>query len=208
MSEKNNWHLAIGNRQLRINRQSRFSFPVRVRNTGHGKDLADNFPAARRVFEEVDDALGFSISGLCFAGPAETLQLTENTQPAILSVSVAALRALESLGVAKPAFVAGHSLGEYSALVATGAITLADAVRTVRARGATCRRLFHPVKGAMAAVLGASLETIERVCAEVRGDQVCAPANINSANQIVIAGNSDAIDRAADKLKKQVRSAS
>ena len=152
--------------------------------------------------------MGFSISGLCFAGPAETLQLTENTQPAILSVSVAALRALESLGVAKPAFVAGHSLGEYSALVATGAITLADAVRTVRARGRYMQEAVPPGEGAMAAVLGASLETIERVCAEVRRDQVCAPANINSANQIVIAGNSDAIDRAADKLKKQVRSAS
>jgi len=167
-----------------------------------GKDLADNFSAARRVFEEADDALGFSISGLCFAGPAEALHLTENTQPAILSVSIAALRALESLGVAKPDFVAGHSLGEYSALVAAGAITLADAVRTVRARGRYMQEAVPAGEEAMAAVLGASLETIERVCAEVRRDQVCAPANINSANQIVIAGNSEAIDRAAVRLKE------
>jgi [acyl-carrier-protein] S-malonyltransferase len=191
--------LEIANRQSKV----AFIFPGQgSQYPGMGKDLADNFPAARQVFEEVDDALGFSISGLCFAGPAETLQMTENTQPAILSVSVAALRALESLGVAKPAFVAGHSLGEYSALLAAGAITLADAVRTVRARGRYMQEAVPPGEGAMAAVLGASLETIEKVCAQVRGDQVCAPANINSANQIVIAGNSDAIDRAADKLKE------
>ncbi len=169
---------------------------------GMGKNLADNFPEARQVFEEVDDALGFSISRLCFEGPAETLQLTENTQPAILSVSVAALRALESLGVERPGYVAGHSLGEYSALVAAGAISLADAVRTVRARGRYMQEAVPAGAGAMAAVLGVSLETIEKVCSEVRGEQVCAPANINSANQIVIAGNSEAIDRAADKLKE------
>jgi len=168
---------------------------------GMGKDLAENFPAAKQVFEEADDALGFSISQLCFAGPAEALQLTENTQPAILTVSVAALRALESAGIEKPAFVAGHSLGEYSALVAAGAIELADAVRTVRARGRYMQEAVPAGEGAMAAVLGASLETIEKVCAEVRGDQVCAPANINSANQIVIAGNSEAVDRAAEELK-------
>jgi [acyl-carrier-protein] S-malonyltransferase len=166
-----------------------------------GKDLADNFPAAKQVFEEADDALGFSISRLCFDGPAEALQLTENTQPAILIVSVAALRALEAADIEKPAFVAGHSLGEYSALVAAGAIKLADAVRTVRARGRYMQEAVPAGEGAMAAVLGASLETIEKVCAEVRGDQVCAPANINSANQIVIAGNSEAVDRAAEALK-------
>lgn len=169
---------------------------------GMGKDLAESFPAARQVFEEVDDALGFAISQLCFDGPAEALQLTENTQPAILSVSVAALRAVESVGIEKPSYVAGHSLGEYSALVAAGALSLADAVRTVRARGHYMQEAVPPGAGAMAAVLGASLETIEQVCNEVRGDQVCAPANINSANQIVIAGNSEAVDRAADKLRQ------
>ena len=100
-----------------------------------GKDLAEKFPAARQVFEEADDALGFAISRLCFDGPAEDLQLTENTQPAILTVSVAAFRAMQEAGICAPAFVAGHSLGEYSALVAAGALSLSDAVRTVRARG-------------------------------------------------------------------------
>jgi [acyl-carrier-protein] S-malonyltransferase len=100
-----------------------------------GKELAENFPVARQVFEEADDALGFAISRLCFDGPAEDLQLTENTQPAILTVSVAAFRAMQEAGIVAPAFVAGHSLGEYSALVAAGALSLADAVRTVRARG-------------------------------------------------------------------------
>lgn len=189
---------AIGNRQSEI----AFLFPGQgSQYPGMGKDLAENFPAAKQVFEEADDALDFSISQLCFAGPAEALQLTENTQPAILTVSVAALRALESAGIEKPAFVAGHSLGEYSALVAAGAIKLADAVRTVRARGRYMQEAVPAGEGAMAAVLGASLETIEKVCAEVRGNQVCAPANINSANQIVIAGNSEAVDRAAEELK-------
>lgn len=194
MTEKD--QLAMANRQLA------FIFPGQgSQYPGMGKDLAENFPAAKQVFEEADEALGFSISQLCFDGPAEALQLTENTQPAILSVSVAALRALESVGIEKPAFVAGHSLGEYSALVAAGAITLGDAVRTVRARGRYMQEAVPAGEGAMAAVLGASLETIEQVCEEVRGGQVCAPANINSANQIVIAGNSEAVDRAAEELK-------
>ena len=167
-----------------------------------GKDLAANFPAARQVFEEVDDALGFSISQLCFDGPAEALQLTENTQPAILSVSIAALRALESEGVQQPDYVAGHSLGEYSALVAAGALSLADAARTVRARGRYMQEAVPAGEGAMAAVLGASLETIEQVCAAAREDQVCAPANINSPGQVVIAGNAAAVDRASEQLKE------
>ena len=192
----------IGNRQSAIGNPVAFLFPGQgSQYPGMGKDLAENFPAAEQVFEEADDALGFSISQLCFDGPAEALQLTENTQPAILTVSVAALRALESAGTEKPAFVAGHSLGEYSALVAAGAIKLADAVRTVRARGRYMQEAVPAGEGAMAAVLGASLETIEKICQEVRGDQVCAPANINSANQIVIAGNSEAVDRAAEELK-------
>ena len=191
-----------GEQSAITNRQSAFLFPGQgSQYPGMGKDLAENFPAAKQVFEEADEALGFSISQLCFNGPAEALQLTENTQPAILTVSVAALRALESAGIEKPAFVAGHSLGEYSALVAAGAIGLADAVRTVRARGRYMQEAVPAGEGAMAAVLGASLETIEKICEEVRGDEVCAPANINSANQIVIAGNSEAVDRAAEGLK-------
>ena len=203
---------AIGNRQSAIdqesaigNRQSAIAFLFPGQGSqypGMGKDLADNFPAARKVFEEADDALSFSISSLCFDGPAEALQLTENTQPAILTVSVAALRALESQGIEKPAYVAGHSLGEYSALVAAGAISLADAVRTVRARGRYMQEAVPAGHGAMAAVLGASLELIEQVCNDVRGDEVCSPANINSPGQIVIAGDTAAIDRAAEKLRQ------
>ena len=127
-----NQQSAFGNRQSAI----AFIFPGQgSQYAGMGKDLADRFPVARQVFEEADEALSFSISRLCFEGPEEALQLTENTQPAIVTVSIAAFRAMQSEGLAVPAFVAGHSLGEYSALVAAGAITLADAVRTVRARG-------------------------------------------------------------------------
>ena len=170
---------------------------------GMGKDLADNFPAARRVFEEVDEALSFGISRLCFEGPSEALQLTENTQPAILSVSVAGLRAMEAEGFPQPVYVAGHSLGEYSALVAAGALSLADAARTVRARGRYMQEAVPPGQGAMAAVIGAELAQIEKVCREASQGQVCAPANINSPNQVVIAGNTEAIDRAIELLKEK-----
>ncbi len=168
-----------------------------------GKDLVENFPAARKVFEEVDEALGFHISRLCFEGPPETLQLTENTQPAILSVSVAVLRTMAAEGLPQPAYVAGHSLGEYSALVAAGALRLADAARTVRARGTYMQEAVPPNKGAMAAVIGVELAEIEKVCREASQGQVCAPANINSSNQVVIAGNIEAIDRAIELLKEK-----
>jgi [acyl-carrier-protein] S-malonyltransferase len=167
-----------------------------------GKDLADNYLVSRQVFEEVDDALGISLSRLCFEGPAEQLQLTENTQPAILSVSIAAYRALEANGFATPAFVAGHSLGEYSALVAAGVLSLSDAVKTVRARGRYMQEAVPVGVGAMAAVMGAELDDIEKVCRNVSGDQVCSPANINSPNQVVIAGDANAIDRAIEALKE------
>lgn len=167
-----------------------------------GKDLAENFPVARQVFEEADDALGFALSSLCFEGPAEDLQLTENTQPAILAVSVAAFRALESTGVPAPAFVAGHSLGEYSALVAAGVLDLSDALRTVRARGRYMQEAVPVGTGAMAAVLGGELSDVERVCQEASAaDELCAVANINSPGQTVIAGNTAAVDRAIELLK-------
>jgi [acyl-carrier-protein] S-malonyltransferase len=166
-----------------------------------GRELAENFPVARQVFEEADDALGFSISRLCFEGPAEELQLTENTQPAILTVSVAAFRVMTENGVGAPAFVAGHSLGEYSALVAAGALQLYDAVRTVRARGRYMQAAVPIGTGAMAAVMGAELNAIQRVCEEAAQGQVCSIANINSPNQIVIAGNAEAIDRAIEMLQ-------
>jgi len=167
-----------------------------------GKNLAENFSAARKVFEEVDEALGFHISRLCFDGPPEALQLTENTQPAILSVSVAALRVMEAEGFPQPAYVAGHSLGEYSALVAAGSLALADAARTVRARGRYMQEAVPAGEGAMAAVIGATLSDIERVCLEASDGQVCATANINSSNQVVIAGNTEAIERAIERLKE------
>jgi [acyl-carrier-protein] S-malonyltransferase len=166
-----------------------------------GKKLFDNFPVARQVFEEADDALGFAISRLCFDGPAEELQLTENTQPAILTVSVAAFRAMTEEGINAPAFVAGHSLGEYSALVAAGVLSLSDAVRTVRARGRYMQEAVPVGTGAMAAVIGGELSEIQRVCEEARAAQVCSVANMNSPNQVVIAGNTEAVDRAIEALK-------
>lgn len=170
---------------------------------GMGRDLDDNFVAAREVFAEADEALGFSITKLCFEGPEEALQLTENTQPAILTVSVAALRAMETEGVPRPDYVAGHSLGEYSALVAAGSLKLADAVRTVRARGRYMQEATPVGTGAMAAVLGSDLETIEVACHEAREGQVCAPANINSPGQVVIAGDAAAVNRAVELLKSR-----
>jgi [acyl-carrier-protein] S-malonyltransferase len=170
---------------------------------GMGKDLFDNFAASRAVFEEADDALGFSLSEMCFAGTAEDLALTANTQPAILTVSVAAFRALESEGARLPDFVAGHSLGEYSALVAAGALSFADAVRTVRKRGTYMQEAVPVGIGAMAAILGLPLETVEIACEEAAEGEVCSPANINSPAQIVIAGNAEAVDRAIELLKQR-----
>ena len=155
---------------------------------GMGRDLAEHFPASRAVFEEADDALGFALSKLCFDGPGEELQLTENTQPAILTTSVAALRAMEAEGLPAPGFVAGHSLGEYSALVAAGALRFADAVRMVRARGRYMQEAVPVGVGAMAAILGGELSVVEAACADARQGEVCSPANINTPGQIVIAG--------------------
>jgi len=168
-----------------------------------GKDLADNFSAAREVFEEADQALGFSISRLCFAGESEELQLTENTQPAILTVSVAAVRAMQAVGFPGAAYLAGHSLGEYSALVCSGALSLADAVRTVRTRGEYMQAAVPVGTGAMAAVIGGKLSDIEAACVGASQGQICAPANINSPSQVVIAGNTEAVDRAIELLKQR-----
>ena len=168
-----------------------------------GKDLADNFPAARQIFEEADTALGFALSELCFNGPADQLQLTENTQPAILTVSIAALRALETEGLPKVDFVAGHSLGEYSALVAAGALSLSDAVKTVRARGRYMQEAVPVGAGAMAAILGADLDVVMTACEEAAQGQVCSAANINSPGQVVIAGDTAAIDRAIGLLRER-----
>src|SRR5688572_24630151 len=170
---------------------------------GMGKDLFDNFVAAREVFGQADDALGFSLSEMCFSGDEADLQLTANTQPAILTTSVAALRAMESEGFAAPDYVAGHSLGEYSALVAAGVIDFSDAVKTVRKRGTYMQEAVPVGVGGMAAILGINVAAIEDGCAEAADGQVCSPANINSPSQVVIAGNVDAVDRACEILKEK-----
>jgi [acyl-carrier-protein] S-malonyltransferase len=172
-------------------------------NAGMGKDLAANFAAAREVFAAADEALGFSLSRLCFEGPAEDLQLTENTQPAILTVSAAALSVLKTEGMRPATFVAGHSLGEYSALVASGALAADEAAWTVRARGRYMQEAVPVGVGAMAAILGLDLSAIEQVCADAEESQVCSPANINSPGQVVIAGNTAAIDRAIELAKER-----
>ena len=182
-----------------------FIFPGQgAQAPGMGRELAERYAAAREVFEEADEALGFALSRLCFEGPAEELQLTENTQPAILATSVAALRAAEGEGLPRPDFVAGHSLGEYSALVAAGALSLRDAVSVVRQRGRYMQEAVPVGAGAMAAVLGADIETVEAVCKEAaREGEICSPANLNSPGQIVIAGSAAAVERALPILKER-----
>ena len=162
---------------------------------GMGKDLAHHYQVARQTFEEADDALGYRLSELCFEGPEEKLKLTEITQPAILTASVAALRVLEVKGL-KPDFVAGHSLGEYSAHVAAGTVSFADAVRTVRQRGKYMQEAVPVGVGGMAAILGMAMEKVIEITAEAAQGEVCQAANINSPEQIVISGNAAAVERA------------
>ena len=163
---------------------------------GMGKDLAEKYPIARQTFEEADAALGYKLSQLCFEGPEDQLRLTEITQPAILTASTAALRVLEGR-IPKPSFVAGHSLGEYSAHVASGTMSFADAVRTVRNRGKYMQEAVPVGVGAMAAILGMELEKVIAVCQDAAQGLVCSPANINSPEQIVISGNTAAVERGA-----------
>ena len=167
---------------------------------GMGKELAAMYPAARLTFEEADAALGSKLSQLCFEGPEDQLKLTENTQPAILTVSVAAWRVLREIGV-EAQCCAGHSLGEYSAHVAAGTLEFADAVRTVRNRGRYMQEAVPVGVGAMAAVLGLPLDKVREVCAQAAQGEVCEPANINSPEQIVISGNTAAVTRAAEAAK-------
>jgi [acyl-carrier-protein] S-malonyltransferase len=165
-----------------------------------GKALAEAFPIVRQTFDEADDALGYKLSELCFNGPEEKLKLTEITQPAILTVSVAALRVLGEKEL-KPDYVAGHSLGEYSAHIAAGTLDFADAVRTVRNRGKYMQEAVPVGVGAMAAILGMSIAELQNVCAEAAKGDVCSPANINSPDQIVISGSKAAVERAAELAK-------
>jgi [acyl-carrier-protein] S-malonyltransferase len=167
---------------------------------GMGKELAAQYPVARQTFEQADTALGFKLSDLCFEGPEEKLKLTEITQPAILTVSVAACRVLREKGIA-PAFAAGHSLGEYSAHVAAGTLSFEDALRTVRQRGRYMQEAVPVGLGAMAAILGMPLEKLVQVCAEAAHGEVCSAANINSPEQIVISGNARAVERAVELAK-------
>ena len=160
-----------------------------------GRALAEAFPICRQTFDEADAALGEPISRLCFEGPAEQLTLTENTQPAILTVSVAAWRLLDSRGCA-PSVVAGHSLGEYSAHVAAGTLSFADAVRIVRRRGRFMQEAVPVGAGAMAAILCLDPERVAQACAEAAQGEVVSPANLNAPGQVVIAGARDAVGRA------------
>jgi len=173
-----------------------FLFPGQgSQSVGMGKELADKHAVARQTFEEADEALGYKLSQICFEGPEEKLKLTEITQPAILTASVAAWRVLREKGL-KPDYVAGHSLGEYSAHVAAGTLTFADAVRTVRHRGKYMQEAVPVGVGAMAAILGMPLAEVAAIVKEAAQGEVCQAANINSPEQIVISGNTGAVERA------------
>ena len=170
-----------------------FIFPGQgSQQVGMGRDLAEAFAICRETFEEADAALGASLSSVIFDGPADELTLTENTQPAILTMSVAAWRLLDSRGI-RPDFVAGHSLGEYSAHVAAGTIAFDDAVRTVRRRGRYMQEAVPVGTGAMAAILGLDREGVAAACAEAAEGDVVAPANLNAPGQVVIAGTAAAV---------------
>ncbi len=180
-----------------------FLFPGQgSQSVGMGRDLAATYPVAQQTFDEADAALGYKLSQLCFEGPEEKLKLTEITQPAILTVSVAAFRVLREKGIT-PAFGAGHSLGEYSAHVAAGTLDFADAVRTVRNRGQYMQEAVPVGEGAMAAILGMPGEEAQKVCQDSAHDGVCSAANLNSPEQTVISGSKAAVERAVELAKSR-----
>jgi [acyl-carrier-protein] S-malonyltransferase len=185
-----------------------FVFPGQgSQEVGMGLALAEAFPAAKLVFEEVDDALETRLSKIMFKGPIEDLTLTENTQPALMAMSMAVMRVLEEEGGIKisevVSFVAGHSLGEYSALAAAGAIPLAEAARLLQTRGEAMQAAVPVGKGAMAAILGPNLEDVESIAADAAEDQVCDVANDNSDGQVVVSGNTEAVERAVEIAKER-----
>lgn len=183
--------------------QIAFVFPGQgSQSAGMGRALHDSFESARAVFAEADAVLGFPLSQLCFQGPDEQLKLTENTQPAILAVSIAAFRVLSEAEV-RPDFVAGHSLGEYSALVAANSLGLADALRVVRKRGTYMQESVPVGQGAMAAILGMTTDQVEALCREASQGEVLSPANLNTPSQIVIAGTEAAVGRALELAKSR-----
>ncbi len=184
--------------------KSAFIFPGQgSQYPGMGKDLADTYTVARQLFEEADDALGFKLSELCFSGNDLDLKLTANTQPAILTTSIAVLKVVEHETGLKADFVAGHSLGEYSALVCSGALSFADAVRTVRARGTFMQEAVPVGVGTMAAMLGIECDILDEICREAAGSEIVSPANFNSPGQIVIAGSVAAVARAIEIAKSR-----
>jgi [acyl-carrier-protein] S-malonyltransferase len=182
-----------------------FTFPGQgSQAVGMGKELGEAFPEARAVFAEVDDALGQKLSTVMFEGPAETLQLTENAQPALMAVSMAVIRVLEAKGISvksSAAFVAGHSLGEYSALCAAGVFSLADTARLLKTRGQAMQQAVPVGQGAMAAILGLDLETVLRAVNDAEDGEVCGVANDNAPGQVVISGHAGAVGRAIELLK-------
>ncbi len=188
---------------MTADKKTAFVFPGQgAQAAGMGRALAETVPAAARVFEEADRVLGMKLASLCFEGPEEELKLTANTQPAILATSIAALRAFEERG-ARADFVAGHSLGEYSALVAAGSLRFEDALRTVRRRGLFMQEAVPAGEGAMAALIGGDIEQVYALCREASALGVCEPANINSPSQIVIAGHRSAVEQAVRVAKEK-----
>ncbi len=182
-----------------------FLFPGQgSQRVGMGKELSDSFPVARETFKEADSALGFPLSKLCFEGPEDELRLTTNTQPAILTASIAALRVYRKEIGDEPEIAAGHSLGEYSALVGAGAIDFADAVRAVRERGRLMQEAVPAGQGAMAALIGLELSQVREICQEVTRDgKIAVPANLNAPGQIVIAGHAAPVRRALEIAKER-----
>ncbi|HYD47087.1 MAG TPA: ACP S-malonyltransferase [Terriglobales bacterium] len=169
---------------------------------GMGRALWDRYPRARQVFEQADDVLGFDLTRLCFEGPLETLTLTENTQPALLTVSCALHEVLTGELGLRPHWAAGHSLGEFSALVAAGGLSFADALRLVRERGRAMQRAVPPGQGGMAAIFGLSFEDVEAICEQVAHGEIVSPANLNGGDQIVIAGHAAAVTRATEQARQ------